>query len=176
MVIFFSDNGGQAAHGSVNHPFRGGKGDYWEGGVHVPAFFAGGFVSSALARNSIGPYRYGHLAHVTDIHATVLRLAGFSGEEDDDSLDGMDLWESLVETKHAIRQTVVINVNSPNFANSAAVRWGKYKLIRNPEPLETAIYSRVRAKLTSEGLIVSEVRSSLSIAVGWLRSGARSHA
>ncbi|CAN0334814.1 unnamed protein product, partial [Scytosiphon promiscuus] len=26
VVFFFSDNGGLAAHGSVNRPFRGGKG------------------------------------------------------------------------------------------------------------------------------------------------------
>lgn len=157
VVVFFSDNGGLPSHGSVNHPFRGGKGDYWEGGVHVPAFFSGGFVSSALARNNVEPYRYGHLTHVTDVHATMLGLAGFSGG-DGVALDGVNLWEALVETKAPTREAVVINVNSPNFAKSAAVRWGKYKLIRNPEPLETAIYSRVQAKLVSEGLVVSEVR------------------
>lgn len=157
VVVFFSDNGGLPSHGSVNHPFRGGKGDYWEGGVHVPAFFSGGFVSSALARNNVEPYRYGHLAHVTDVHATMLGLAGFSGDGGA-ALDGVNLWEALVETKAPAREAVVINVNSPNFAKSAAVRWGKYKLIRNPEPLETAIYSRVQAKLVSEGHVVSEVR------------------
>lgn len=156
VIIFFSDNGGLPSHGSVNHPFRGGKGDYWEGGVHVPAFFSGGLVSSALARNGVEPYRYGHLTHVTDLHATMLRLAGFSGEGDAE-LDGFDLWDSLMETKSPTRQAVVINLNSPNFANSGAVRWSKYKLIRNPEPMETAIYSRVQAKLIDEGLVVSEV-------------------
>lgn len=159
VVMFFSDNGGLPSHGSVNHPFRGSKGDYWEGGVHVPAFVSGGFVSSALAYNNVEPYRYGHITHVTDVHATMLGLAGFSSEEDDAAaLDGFDLWEALVETKASTREAVVINVNSANFASSAAVRWGKFKLIRNPEPLETVIYSRVQSKLVSQGLVVSEVR------------------
>ena len=139
VVIVFSDNGGLPAHGSVNRPFRGGKGEYWEGGIHVPAFLSGGFVSSALARNGVEPYRYGHLTHVTDIHTTMLRLAGLADEED--NLDGVDLWEALVQTKAPARESVVINLNSANFAKSGAVRWGKYKLMRNPEPLETAIYT-----------------------------------
>lgn len=158
VVVFFSDNGGLPSHGSINHPFRGSKGDYWEGGVHVPAFFSGGFVTTALERNNVEPYRYGHLAHVTDIHATVLGLAGFSEDSGGNSLDGVDLWESLVQTKSAVRDSVVINLNSPNFAKSGAVRWGKYKLIRNPEPMESVIYSKVHAKLIDEGLEISEVR------------------
>lgn len=157
LVIFFSDNGGLPSHGSVNHPFRGGKGDYWEGGVHVPAFVSGGFVSAALAHNNIEPYRYGHLTHVTDVHATMLALAGYA-DGDSAAIDGFDLWYSLVAIQSPVRDSVVINLNSVNFARSGAVRWGKYKLIRNPEPNETAIYSRVHAKLAAEGLVVSEVR------------------
>lgn len=172
--MFFSDNGGLASHGSVNRPFRGGKGDYWEGGVHVPAFVSGGFVSAALKRNGVEPYRYGHLTHVTDIHATVLRLGGYSGGSSEEEsggggeLDGFDLWDAMVETKAAVRQAVVINLNSPNFASSGAVRWGKYKLIRNPEPIETVIYSRVQSKLVAEGLVVSEVREVSSCCMGSL--------
>lgn len=156
ILIFFSDNGGLASHGSLNHPFRGAKGDYWEGGVHVPAFVSGGFVASALERNDVEPYRYGHLTHVTDVHSTVLALAGYH-EQELESLDGTDLWSSLVETKDPVREAVVINLNSPSFANSGAVRWGRYKLIRNPEPSETAIYARVKIKLGDHGLKVSEV-------------------
>lgn len=157
VLIFFSDNGGVASHGSVNHPFRGGKGDYWEGGVHVPAFISGGFVASALRHNKVEPYRYGHLAHVTDVHATVLALSGYA-DGGSVALDGFDLWHSLVGTKAPVRQAVVINLNSENFARSGAVRWGKYKLIRNPEPSEAVIYTKVQTRLTSEESKVSEVR------------------
>lgn len=154
--MFFSDNGGMASHGSSNHPFRGGKGDYWEGGVHVPAFISGGFVTSALEHNQVMPYRYGHLTHVTDVHTTMLALAGYA-DGGSVALDGFDLWHALVATKAPVREAVVVNLNSANFARSGAVRWGKFKLIRNPEPNESAIYSRVKVKLASHGATVSEV-------------------
>ncbi|CAN0144115.1 unnamed protein product [Ectocarpus sp. 6 AP-2014] len=172
VVIFFSDNGGLPSHGSVNRPFRGGKGDYWEGGVHVPAFVSGGFVSAALRRTGVEPYRYGHLTHVTDVHATILGLAGVPGADDggdgEAELDGIDLWDSLVETKAPARQAVVINLNSPNFASSGAVRWSNYKLIRNPEPKETVIYSRVQSKLVEEEGVVSE--STLASAISTVQA------
>ena len=42
MVCFFSDNGGattrNSPNGSVNTPYRGSKGEVWEGGVRVPMF------------------------------------------------------------------------------------------------------------------------------------------
>jgi hypothetical protein len=48
VVVFLSDNGGIPEHGSSNYPFKGGKGTYYEGGVRVPCFLAGGFVNRAL--------------------------------------------------------------------------------------------------------------------------------
>jgi arylsulfatase A-like enzyme len=40
LVIFTADNGGpmtkMGQNGSINNPFRGQKGDVWEGGIHVP--------------------------------------------------------------------------------------------------------------------------------------------
>ncbi len=43
IVVFFSDNGGPqpgdpSANGSRNWPFRSGKAQYFEGGIHVPMF------------------------------------------------------------------------------------------------------------------------------------------
>lgn len=37
LVIYFSDNGGQAASGGSNLPLRGDKGDLFDGGIHTPA-------------------------------------------------------------------------------------------------------------------------------------------
>jgi len=36
MVFFLSDNGGSSKNASNNAPLRGSKGDYFEGGIHVP--------------------------------------------------------------------------------------------------------------------------------------------
>lgn len=38
LVIFTSDNGGQLSNGAVNGPWRGTKGEVYEGGLRVPAF------------------------------------------------------------------------------------------------------------------------------------------
>ncbi len=37
LVVYFSDNGGQAASGGSNLPLRGDKGDLFDGGIHTPA-------------------------------------------------------------------------------------------------------------------------------------------
>lgn len=47
LIVFSSDNGGAVAGrpqmGSMNnHPLRGGKEDYFEGGVRTAAFISGG--------------------------------------------------------------------------------------------------------------------------------------
>ncbi|CAN0094735.1 unnamed protein product, partial [Discosporangium mesarthrocarpum] len=156
VLFFMSDNGGVLAHGSMNYPFRGGKGDYWEGGVHVPAFVSGGYIASALASGGVEPYAYSHLVHITDIHTTALSLAGITNDkgvgrgESSNDLDGVDLWGPLVTNGGAARESLVINVNSPNFGESGAVRWGDFKLICNPEPSEAGVYNRVRASLVEQ--------------------------
>ena len=77
VFVFLSDNGGIESHGSVNSPFRGEKGFYFEGGIRVPAFLSGGFVERALSTYGTRPYRSGAMVHTTDIHAMMLHLAGY---------------------------------------------------------------------------------------------------
>jgi len=36
LLVFTNDNGGCLKNGANNHPLRGGKGSYWEGGFRVP--------------------------------------------------------------------------------------------------------------------------------------------
>jgi arylsulfatase I/J len=155
-IIFFSDNGGVQAHGSVNLPLRGAKGNYWEGGVRVPAFLSGGFVQSALAQNSVAPYVYKHLVHLTDMHATIAGLAGIVPDSAQ-TLDGIDLSESLLtggtDESSAVRSELLININSELFGGSGALimRSGQhlYKLIVSPEPEESAIYNTVRKAIAT---------------------------
>lgn len=259
VVLLFSDNGGVAATGSLNLPYRGEKGQYWEGGVRVPAVIAGGYTQSTLTAGLGSSYEYKHMVHITDMHATVLKLAGYEGEyasppllqpqratvsergtgesgrggggkrqskapsgsntptkegygvaampgspadvaystttgpigaagssgifakststtatsssstsdasdstdsstvSGGDELDGVDMWDAWTSTGEPARNTIIINVNSALFAFSGCVRHGKYKLMRNPEPEESRIWSKVRTALVDYGFWVPQV-------------------
>ncbi|CAM9985041.1 unnamed protein product [Discosporangium mesarthrocarpum] len=153
VLLFMSDNGGALRFGSRNYPFRGAKRENWEGGVHVPAFVSGGYLTSALSLGKVKPYVYSHLTHVTDIHATALGLAGVTSEEG--LLDGVDFWDSLVTQGGAARESVVISVHSPYFGESSAVRSGNFKLMQNPAPVPHLVYRGVRNELSENGLVAS---------------------
>ena len=154
VFVYASDNGGLTTHGSSNAPFRGEKGTYWEGGVHVPAFVGGGYISSALAAAGREAFTMGGLAHITDLHATIASIAGYDLAHEEKmagiKLDGVDLWDSLVPASDEVegaRSEVLINMNSALFANSAALRVGDYKMMVNADPKESSIYMTVKAHL-----------------------------
>ncbi|KAG5191062.1 Formylglycine-dependent sulfatase [Tribonema minus] len=155
VVFFLSDNGGVAAHGSSNLPLYGGKGEYWEGGVRVPAFVSGGYVARALARRGKAPYTFTGMVHVTDVHATALSVAGYSSAPQS-ALDGVDHWRAFVATGAAARDALVINLNSPYFGGSGAVRVGNFKLLRNADPKEAQIYAKVKTLLKKQDAHVTE--------------------
>lgn len=77
LVFFLSDNGGPQAskkkpgkwNGSDNTPFRGGKGDFYDGGVHVP------FIASWPAKIKAGT-TYDDPVIAIDIARTAVAVAG----------------------------------------------------------------------------------------------------
>lgn len=126
-----SDNGGVLRHGSSNGNLRGEKGSYYEGGIRVPAFFTGGLAT---------PKVFEGLFHVTDVHATVLALAG--GRFDElQPLDGIDQSACLITDCTSYPRTEVVhNVNSELFGSAGAIRIGQYKLIIEARVSEFEIY------------------------------------
>ena len=78
VLFFLSDNGGILRHGSSNLDLRGEKGSYYEGGIRVPAFVAGGFLTKAMTKARV----FEGLVHITDLHATALRVAGIVDKDD----------------------------------------------------------------------------------------------
>lgn len=78
LLFFLSDNGGILRHGSSNLDLRGEKGSYYEGGIRVPAFVSGGYLAKHLSAGRV----FEGLVHITDLHATALRVAGVSSKED----------------------------------------------------------------------------------------------
>jgi arylsulfatase A-like enzyme len=89
LVIAMADNGPMAHNpppglGMAETIFRGGKGDFTEGGVRVPAF--------AWWPGMIKPGQLvGDIIHVTDLFTTFARLAGATGNIPTDRvIDGID--------------------------------------------------------------------------------------
>lgn len=139
VLIFLSDNGGIVRHGSSNAPLRGEKGQYYEGGIRVPAFFSGGFVEKELLRTNTAPYASKALCHVTDVFATILAVAG--SHIDPGDIDGVNQWDSLVSSAPSARGSILHNINSDLFGNAGALRVGDYKLIVESRVTESEIYS-----------------------------------
>lgn len=118
LVVFFNDNGGRGE----NPPFRGGKGDTYEGGVRVPCIFhwparvpAGGAVEG--------------IVHVVDLYPTLLKLAGGSPDQPL-PLDGMDIWEAITLGKPSPRTEAVHSLPGDDVETGAmAIRQGAWKLI-----------------------------------------------
>jgi arylsulfatase A-like enzyme len=98
LIFFLSDNGGpqdkegtSGGNGSSNAPFRGGKGDLYDGGVRVP------FIASWPARIPPGT-KFESPVSSLDIAATAVALAGevaLAGS----ALDGVDLIPHLLGQK-----------------------------------------------------------------------------
>ena len=153
VVVFLSDNGGITAHGSLNLPYRGEKGTYFEGGIRAPAFLGGGYTELALAAGGWLPYESSSIVHVTDLHAMSLGLAGVAfktsitdgGAADETSIQGIDQWSFLVESggqgTPPPRTEILHNMNSATFGNAGALRMGDYKLIVEAKVTESEVYT-----------------------------------
>jgi len=74
---------------SNNWPYRGGKGDFWEGGLRVPTALGGGAVPENLRGT-----KQDKMTHVTDFAPTMLNLLG--QPSDDATLLGVDMLGSEV--------------------------------------------------------------------------------
>ena len=108
LLVFMSDNGGNAAAAANNWPLRGGKSTDWEGGVRVPGFVGGGFVPPA-ARGR----RVEGLMGAWDWYATLAALAG------------EDAHDALAEA-HGLPAVDALDMGPMLFSTSAgdaAARW-----------------------------------------------------
>ena len=96
VVVFFSDNGGPqggdpSVNGSSNRPYRGGKSQYYEGGIRVPMFvkFPGAIEPGGT---------YDHAVSSLDMVPTLLAAVGAKAI-DGTKLDGVNLLPYLTGEK-----------------------------------------------------------------------------
>ena len=92
LIVFTTDNGGQAYAGGSNLPYRGNKGSYWEGGIKGVGFITGG------AAKDLVPFggEYNHLFHISDWMPTLLDAVGCSKGPRD--LDGLRNRSFIIES------------------------------------------------------------------------------
>jgi arylsulfatase A-like enzyme len=129
LIVFHSDNGGAVPTrfpsgdrdvdraAADNGIFRAGRGSLYEGGVRVVALAAwpGRIKPKTIVTEPL---------HVTDMHATLLDLAGASAPQRQ-KLDGFDVWPVIAGAQRTPRREMLLNVE--DFAG--ALRAGEWKLI-----------------------------------------------
>ena len=127
IVLFFSDNGGQAifgAGGADNTPLRGGKGEVFEGGIRTVALLH-------WPREIAAGQKLEQVFSVMDVFPT---LAAASGVETGAAraLDGISLWPAIGRGELVAReQPLFFAQESPNFGSfKHTLIDGEWKLIQ----------------------------------------------
>eukprot|EP00039_Didymoeca_costata_P027456 m.18445 g.18445 ORF g.18445 m.18445 type:complete len:757 (+) comp6313_c0_seq1:382-2652(+) len=111
LLIYLSDNGGHVCKTGKgnNFPLRGGMKTYFEGGVRVPSFVAGGILSSSHR----GTTRNGYL-HVADLMKTVSMASGMRYAPSNDasslSFNAFDYLFNPVAEPDSPRENVLLSI------------------------------------------------------------------
>lgn len=133
LVIYTSDNGGQMTVGATNGPYRGQKGDMYDGGIRVPA--------CAMWPGHIEPgTESDQVALLMDLFPTVCEAAG---SEFDHTIEGQSILPTLLGHPQDFNDRILYWVRregSPDFfgLTQQAVRKNDLKLLQNRpgDPLE----------------------------------------
>ena len=143
LIVFHSDNGGtrdamfagQMADVSKikipcdNGPYRGGKGQLFEGGCRVAA--------CASWPGRIQPGVVTGMFHAVDLYPTIAALAGASTAKCK-PLDGVNVWDTIASNKASPRTELVYNIEPFR----AGLRQGDWKLIwRTLVPTSVDLYN-----------------------------------
>ncbi len=118
LVVFFNDNGGR----KENPPFRGGKGQNYEGGTRVPCIFHWpGKVAASK--------RINEMVYVADLYPTLIKVAGASLKQEL-PIDGFDIWDVITKNEPSPRNEIVFSL-SGDFVDTGdkAIRRQDYKLV-----------------------------------------------
>ena len=132
LVIFTSDNGGDARAGGTSGPLRGAKQDMYEGGIRAPAMFVWpGRIRPASTSNLV--------AQASDLLPTICEAVNARHT----AVDGVSILPTLLRTGQDLSARTLYWVRReggpPYFGQDYyAVRRGPWKLLHNTpfEPLE----------------------------------------
>jgi arylsulfatase A-like enzyme len=137
LVIFYSDNGGLSAVTS-NHPYRGGKGGPYEGGIKEPliAVWPGKIAPGSICADPVTS---------PDFYPTLLDAAGLPLRPEQ-HIDGLSLVPLLTQEKQSLNRPAIY-WHYPHFRRNApempagAVRYGDFKLIERYETGAVELYN-----------------------------------
>jgi len=126
LVVFTSDNGGQANVGARNAPWRGEKQEMWEGGLRVPA------CVSWPGKIKPGS-RFDGDSMTMDWLPTLAEVAGASAPE---GIEGKSLWSALTGKGKGPAERFLVWVRREGGHKYGgqdyyAVRRGQWKLLQN---------------------------------------------
>lgn len=124
VVIFASDNGPDPLTGDrFNQGLGGTKYQIYEGGIRVPLFIRWPPTLAAGQRD--------HVIHFVDLLPTILELAGIEATATN-PLDGNSFAKLLRDESADFSPTRYWQWNrgQPNYTHNAAIRKGKFKLVR----------------------------------------------
>jgi arylsulfatase len=135
LVVIMADNGPMSHNsppgtGFAETIFRGGKGDFLEGGVRVPAF---AWWPDMIEAGQI----VGDMIHITDLFTTFARLGGALGEIPTDRvIDGIDQTSLLLNGDTYSRRDYTFTYAGPTLG---AIVKGNYKRhMISPDPVGEA--------------------------------------
>ncbi|XP_050310955.1 arylsulfatase B-like [Anthonomus grandis grandis] len=125
IVVFLSDNGAQTVglyqnYGS-NYPLKGLKFTLLEGGIRGSAV-----LFSPLLKNK--SYINKHLMHITDLHSTLIYVAG--GNPLERQIDGINQWHSISDNTPSLRTEILLNIDDINKFSGIIGNNGRYKYLR----------------------------------------------
>lgn len=125
VIIFSSDNGGHLPSGASNGILRGGKQDFYEGGIKVPTCMVWDGTLKSGEDNE--------LALTMDLYPTICELAGIEVQH---KIDGIDLMPGILggmKGKDTDRMVYFMRREGGNYGGMCyyAVRKGAYKLLQN---------------------------------------------
>ncbi|EMI53030.1 sulfatase-like hydrolase/transferase [Rhodopirellula sallentina] len=121
LVVFLSDNGGKSVFGSSNAPFRGVKGDTWEGGFRVPMFFHW--------PKKIPAQKFDHPISSLDFYPTFAAVAD-AKIPSDKQLDGKNVLSSFVEGNNPRPNEVIFAMRHRGGYTDVSARRGDWKAVR----------------------------------------------
>lgn len=121
LVIFLSDNGGRTDHGSSNAPFRGVKGDTWEGGFRVPMFFHW--------PNKIPAQKFDYPVSALDFYPTFAAVAEAEIPQNK-KLDGKDILSNLENGTDPRNGEMIFSMRHRGGFSDVSARRDQWKIVR----------------------------------------------